>query len=448
MNKVAEDSAKLLTEKLALSRELHVLKPEVEHLRSQLSHHQSVVAEKLSLQRQLDSLEVELEAEKKARQRASHVEGGSDVEEELRQKLIDAEKKLSAEKKDKERIRKESERALAEATGERESLEQRLDMMKTKLHTVQDELKKCRAELARSQQSTLIISEPTETIMVPVKNPLRRKRRQNEISADDATIHTPEKLDTSANRPAKKRGLNHTLMVEKSTFSITPFLNKTVNLGASTPKSLKSPTREVGSSVEPTKEATEVQDVPEATKPTASPRQEALAQIKAKPAATETKGKPRGRRKKVFGEASTGKKNVGAVPSASKPAKASPVLENVAEEADTENQENIPAEKPAPANKKPPVFIFKGIEANSSGANSSGLEQEPKKKKRKLLGVSSTLFDDEDGEMPAKRPAKVMLGPTRRLGKTSLRAGVNAFAKNTFSPLKKVRRGVNASFLA
>jgi hypothetical protein len=83
-------------------------------------------------------------------------------------------------------------------------------------------------------------------------------------------------------------------------------------------------------------------------------------------------------------------------------------------------------------------------------------EKEPQKKKRKLLGATKTLFDEEDGDS-TKRPSKVILGPIRSFakggitgGNTSLRADMqrNSAAFGAFSPLKKDKKSLQASFLA
>jgi hypothetical protein len=76
---------------------------------------------------------------------------------------------------------------------------------------------------------------------------------------------------------------------------------------------------------------------------------------------------------------------------------------------------------------------------------------EPKKKKRKLLGAAKTLFDEEDAEA-TKRPTKSNLGPARSLSKGSSAGikgglGANMPGFGAFSPLKRDRRGAQASFL-
>src|SRR5206468_8938564 len=85
---VTNDSTKLLTEKLALSRELALLKPELEHLRSQATYHQTTLSEKLALQRQVSTLEVDLETEKRAAQRASRKESKNNENDAKLQELL------------------------------------------------------------------------------------------------------------------------------------------------------------------------------------------------------------------------------------------------------------------------------------------------------------------------------------------------------------------------
>ena len=118
-----------------------------------------------------------------------------------------------------------------------------------------------------------------------------------------------------------------------------------------------------------------------------------------------------------------------------------PELEQVAEEVEAEELP-FPVEQkraPPPAATKP-VLSIPTLIAEAS---------EPKKKKRKILGSSKTIFDEEDAEA-TKRPAKVLLATNRPLAKLGAKKGLGAapaagFAP--FSPLKKHKRGVQASFL-
>ncbi|GJC85296.1 hypothetical protein ColLi_08134 [Colletotrichum liriopes] len=488
LNSLSQESTKVLAEKLALSREVNAMKPELEHLRSQVAHQQNAIAEKLELERQLNMAEVELAAEKRAReQQAAQAEGGRTTEDELRRKLKDAEKKLTAEKREKEQLqealeaavssakagqestkvereltkrlqelektlsvekrerekmRKEGETALSEAQAQNEMLEQRLDTVKSKLRNTQEELKAVRAELV-ARPVAVPTAQPAARAG-GAKAQVGRKRRVEELTINDMSIGTPEEI-TRGRRPAKKKGLEQTLLGEKSLFSITPFLakSKTLNVEDAVaeedeeqneadvsyiPLSHQSHSRsqevEVEAELEPEAEA-EVEEV-EAEVPEEKPTKSTKAKSK-----TKTEGeakKPRGRPKKALTEAS--------------PTCRCKWLR-------LQGTRNRTARGGSASEGRRPRQ-----EGNSTcGYRRGGGDHETKKKKRKLGGDSATLFDDDDGEVaPAavKRPGKAALGAGKALGKTHLSMVRNAgtFGKKTFSPLKKDRRGVGASFLA
>lgn len=112
METVTSDSDKILSEKLALTRELSSLRPEVEHLRAQVEFNTGLHAEKLSLQRQLTSAQVELENEKRTSARALAKQGKKmEQDEDIRGELEEVRNELAKEKKDRLKV----EAALAEA---------------------------------------------------------------------------------------------------------------------------------------------------------------------------------------------------------------------------------------------------------------------------------------------------------------------------------------------
>lgn len=542
LNGVSHDSAKLLTEKLALSRELALLKPEIEHLRSQLTHQKDVLAEKLALERQLNTLEVELANEKRATQRALQKQDHQDTEveddlrrqlreaekklvavkrtngrvtrsrdsiapgaeeelQELRERLAHAEKKLlasekraksraagdkvqkdadgaaeleklrtklaevenqlAAEKKDRQRIQEESEGAKAQAEERKETAEaaeEKFAKLKAKLREVQQELKQCRAELqqARDQQPEPTLSmDVTTTRMIPIKAPAsQRKRRANEMSNDEMVVYSPDHIDSRPKRPLKKRVLE-AAVGEKSTFSITPFLNRTINLAeALSPKSvtktLNFPVFQFHGDDAPTTQITQSLQAVTPTVP-ASIRQARKDSTAAKVP------KPRGRPRKALTDASPVTKNLQA-PSLGKELPVEPTLDRVMEDADeaSAEQENRTIETSTSKTT---------LDVSGARPATAVSEAEPKKKRRKLLGGGSkkTIFDndEDDGESEtAKRPVKVQLGaaaaaaaavrPLSKLSKAKVAMGVarSAFGGGTFSPLKRHKRGVNASFLA
>src|ERR1051325_6545929 len=102
MENVTFDSNKILSEKLALSREISSLRPEVEHLRAQVESNQGLLTEKLSLQRQMTTLQVELENERRTAARTLAKQGRKlEQDDDLRSELEEVRKELAQEKKDR-----------------------------------------------------------------------------------------------------------------------------------------------------------------------------------------------------------------------------------------------------------------------------------------------------------------------------------------------------------
>lgn len=524
---ITQDSAKLLSEKLALSRELALLKPETEHLRSQLAHQKDVLAEKLSLERQLNALEVELanekravqritqkqqsenneleeelreqvrnlekelKAEKRAAQKAKQAEEAmdskqSEVEQELRQQIDDLEKQLAAEKKsirskkdkssenskemdelrtkveeletslaseqqERKREKKDSDSLLADAQEQKEELERRLDQLKTKFREARDDLKAARAEITEAKQSATMASvaevpKAKKSLLkkdAPAK-PIARKRRVEEISDDTLILNTPTNGDGRPKRPSKSRA--QALVGEKSEFSVTPFLNKTTDAIESAPADKpRDPNTTIPASDEETSSDPAVADevpkhiVVETTKIALKDSEVAPAA----PAAPKARGRPKS---KVLGDAPSSKRNMKATK------KIAPVLDKVVEEEGDEDvsteQENRSMDSTAAFTKNLTVNLTEQVRMDEA--------QPPKKmKKRKVLGASNkTLFDDDDDEavpQPAAKKSVKALGGAKTGGafaKGPLGALRTGARRKSFSPLKRDRRGVNASFLS
>lgn len=575
LNNMSDDSTKVLAEKLALSRELAVLKPEIDHLRSQIDHQKDVLAEKLALERQLNSLEVELANEKRASQKAMQrqesrdneaedelqdrvtelekklaaelkiseeakktQEKQSSTEEELRQQIADLEKKLDAEQKASAKARKTgqkvhsdteeelreqvadlekklaSEKRVAQKakrsqdseekeaqgdlqekikeleeqlTSERREAEkarklsekeaittqdqvgmltQRVEEFKNKLKETRAELKEVRAELTQARTA---MTRTTTTTTVPLKDdeakkPLSKtkaakKRRANEISVDEMMLDTPGHTEGRIKRPAKKRGTEVAAVGEKSTFSITPFLEKsnTINLVETIEEEDEEPSilarkgNPGAPIIEPEAEVPEGVPTSAAEKQSAKSIAKALKATKSKTAAPGQK-KPRGKPKaQVLVDASSNKESS---------------LGDVAEEAEEQpSVEDAPKETLTTKPKKTLEPKTKPISTSATGsadtgtAGSDNAEPTKKKKKRKLLGTTAkgTLFDqDEDAgenQAPAAAPTVAAAG-NKRKPKASVQKGPvsavvkTAFGGKAFSPLKRERRGVGASFLA
>ncbi|MCJ1310836.1 hypothetical protein MMC25_004503 [Agyrium rufum] len=429
LQSVSMDSTKLLTEKLALSRELAALHPEVEHLRSQAASHQSLLTEKLSLQRQLSAVQVELETEKRAAQRAVAKEGGrkaQDAQLEARIEELDAE--LTKERRQRQKLEREAQQNLSEFENRKTILESRLDAFRNKLRTTKEQLQERDQELAntRATHATELAAVMKKTNDVPA-NPRKRSIAHFDT---DAAIGTP------GPDPLAKKGRTSTSMVgDKSTFSITPFLNRTTSVA------------------------------PESPPPSDGEGDEAVA---APSPSGKTKGKiaTAGKSKKV-GNTEPNKtgdmrkpKSINlaktAAPKAPKQAGRKPravsELELVQEEEDEGNATpQSPAEhtaaRVAPITKEPAM-----PNRMDFGEDTTFI-----KRKRKLLGGGSlgrTLFDEEEvgrgdlpavGGAPSRRP--LLLGKPNLLAKGkpvySLGGATSGFG--AFSPLKKDRKSAQAA---
>ncbi|KAI1425023.1 hypothetical protein F5Y12DRAFT_784953 [Xylaria sp. FL1777] len=557
MNNFNENSANLLSEKLALSRELANLKPEIEHLRSQVNHQQATLAEKLALERQVNTLELELANEKKATRRAMQTRESTDrVEDELRKKLRETEKHLTAEtaererledqleqrirthaialqdqdstreleadlrkklqeaqrqlreeKEEKERLdeelqnakrtskktqentarssaeaelraqleesksivvtlqkesqirRQEYQTAVAELEGRNEQLERKLEKARIKLRGAQEELKKSETELRKAQQQQTRLSGSEDTTKPAAKTQAFRKRRAQETTTSEFTnieIQTPSAEDAAqARRAMKKIVFEPTIVGEKSAFSITPFLNRSKNTSMSDeasnmddgvvedsilgPRSGSERSEPTSSRIiEPTI-TTKLTETTETEPVTAAPLEIEKPQVAPK---------VRGRPKKVLGDAPSAKKNALAKKAPKKILKSKSSLEKVPEASNSgQDEDNSEARDTEPGERTMTVKFNLALSQDESNDSSQNGEL-PKKKKRKVLGSTKTLFDEDNGEvLVSRKPAKMQLGAKRM--KAPLGPKKNAFAGlASFSPLKRDRRGVGASFLA
>ncbi|RDL37458.1 uncharacterized protein BP5553_04891 [Venustampulla echinocandica] len=447
MNGVTMDSTKLLTEKLSLARELATLKPELEHLRSQTTYQQTILSEKLALQRQVSTLEVELETEKRATKRAAQKNDNSEKEAELHHQLDALHKDLAREKKEGVKALKEQEKELKAYEARQSVLECKLEETKTKLRAAKEQLKESQTELSH------IRTEATKTASLLAKAEAQarkpRKRSVLEISTDQ-TIGTPDGATMGGKRSGLKRGrMDQTMVGEKSMFSITPFLNRTLSMApeASTeapkPKIIEDDEQEEDGHGEEEK-APDVEAPIEAQNshhdvlsPTPVPQPKAKRKIGKKTAESN---------KNALEEANH---NVQANKPGPKKVQRLSKLAEITEEDVDENEQAAPS---ASVSQKPTIKATAAAKAAKPKRSKVQLkdtevkDEEPKKKRKKLLGA--TLFDEDDAEA-TKRPAKVSLGRPRLLGKsTGDVLGAPKGEMPAFSPLKKDRRGAGASFLA
>ena len=124
------------------------------------------------------------------------------------------------------RLREKSERDMQKATTDWESkrttLESRLDAFRSKLRVTKDQLKAKETELENAKKSTRISDRPISVGFGEMNGKNAMKRTSYQM--DESMIGTPGDL------PARKKNKSSVLPGDKSTFSITPFLNRSTIL--------------------------------------------------------------------------------------------------------------------------------------------------------------------------------------------------------------------------
>ena len=405
------DSTKLLTEKLTLARELSSLRPELDHLRSQAGSYQLLLAEKLSLQRHLNTIQVELETEKRSTQRFLAKESKSNAEDAKwgpQIELLQAE--LTRERRDRQKSEREAQKASMESDNKKITLESRLDAFRTKLRSTKEQLKATHLALETAQK------RPVDTARSSAQH--SRKRAAVQANAD-SMIGTPGDL------PAAKRGRRGSSLVgEKSTFSITPFLNRAASTAPGSPSARKSDSDgEVD--VDSRKLVSRNENVEQRFDSTIRDLHQGggVAGVK----------KPGN-----LGKAKPSQANSKAPPV--RKVKAAQTLEQVVEEiADENNGTDIGSPRDLAVNDILDERINETIEM--------------RKKNRKLLGrgFGKTLFDEEEGDV--FKGDTGLLGGTTSLGgpatdqfrgprfgrRRALETGMGSFGN--FSPLKRDKKG-------
>ncbi|KAL9005073.1 MAG: hypothetical protein Q9188_002146 [Gyalolechia gomerana] len=406
---VTMDSTKLLTEKLALARELSSLRPEVHHLRSQAASNQSLLAEKLSLEHRVGTLQVELETEKKSTQRILAREGKARAEDTEVHRQIDALRvDLNHERREKQKIERETQQASTIWEAQKMTLESRLDSLKNKVKTTKETLRETQQELhnARSAAKPTVVERAASTVTTTAA--LHPRKRTATQMLSDSAIGTP---GDAANESRNKR--SSTLPGDKSTFSITPYLNRTASLAPESPGEAFTPTLDVARTAG---EARSVRDaVDSAIEDAPAPASE----------------QRRSKRTTALGIARTSRTNTRAAQGQGQP-KAAAKLENVAEEEHDENGQILESRSKTVDSLINDSTVLVGADA--------------KKKKRKFLGnLSKTLFDEDERE--TTKPASAGSRSFGSLSKGALAGpktrpllGVPSNSSNGFggfSPLKR-----------
>lgn len=526
------DSEKLLTEKLDLTRQLSTFKPELEHLRAQVSSNATILGEKLALQRQLSEVQVQLEhaksdvkraqakrrnttfeidqeeaisdlnksltREKRLREKAEQALESVQAELELERSTVqrnmakdvkrveddagiqveleEARRQLAAEKKEKDR----SERNLAKSQQEWEAtkalLDDKLGQFRSKLKTTKERLRDAESQLSQAQEAaaaSAAIAAPAKQAKKVAEKAQPKKRKAGEIDPDSQKLGTP-----GQGKPTKRGRTKAAAVGDKSTFSITPFLNRTMSVAADTPDSDKERQTAVAGESESEEEeeadASDVEPSPAAAKakaPATKARKQPLATV---PASKANIKKPSAARAKKALDAVVEEEEPASQPAkpasqiAQKEKKTAGATSKIPLKGGDDEEETAEQAKPISKQK-----VRKSLATFTSFMLDPEPAAEKKQKKRKLGGLGKTLFDeDDDAGAAANKPLpgrNAMFGGARGLGPFgalkggSILAGARVGGGNPlikkkagglmehdgfqFSPLKRNRGGADASFM-
>lgn len=552
MQSISNDTTKILTEKLALAREIATLKPELESLRAQVDSNKSLLSEKLALQRQLTTVQVELENAQRSAQRATAKSGKNndqsefdfqiedlqkklreaklarreaegeveqlkhdleiekrlanrtegkktrhdgdiaDIEDELKSlrkdlskakeeatrwkkeakqlekepaagaqfsesskskndealiklktQLEESRKDLSSEKRERQKAEKALQKEQTAWEAQKSLLDDKLNQFRTKLRSTKERLKETEEQLQQAQ------SEVISKSSAPAKKSEKSKtagRKRTATQVDALEIGTP------GDEPAAKRGklagsVVHALPGDKSTFSITPFLNRTMSIAPETPQ------EDAQENITEQKDDEQQEETP--AKPAAEHKKKTTGGIKMKPLTSAASSKHNA---KAIG------RKLSSLPSLPEVAEESSELDTnrfKSAEQSKSATETMPATgDPEKKDKPVPKLKASSLKPRKSLMTFTSYTEEPtaeKRKKRKLgaSGMPKTLFDEEEDALPVKPIPGRGLFAARAMGKALGVGGGKKGAGNAsllmadngfqFSPLKKDRRAAGSS---
>lgn len=210
------ESQRLFAEKIRLSKELTELQSQFGGLSTHHASSQDILVVKQGLERQLTTLEVQLEDEKRARERVQsrNIQQGQEIES-LSLQLEKAHKETEgANAKDQERTARQREHEWAT---QRSSFENKIETLDRKLRSMKDQLQEAQKS-QRYRPGNIATGDAGEATPQNRVNPVQRATAQFN---PDITIATPGAIQTheGPKRPSALPG-------DKSAFSITPYLNR------------------------------------------------------------------------------------------------------------------------------------------------------------------------------------------------------------------------------
>ncbi|EXJ90885.1 hypothetical protein A1O1_03991 [Capronia coronata CBS 617.96] len=450
----ASTQQKVLAEKLALQREMSSLQVELETERRTVqrikAQEKSAAREDSALTAEIEQLSKELSKAQRDAQRKDQ-ESNFEIEElkkelakaqrdaqkidrtnkleieELKKKLTEAQRKAQEHERDDsseieelrqalaktqregQKIERESRKKTAQWESEKEILEGKLDAFRNKLRTTKDQLKEAQDEVEQLQAAKMAMSaEMTKARLSGATTANPRKRNIARFDPD-MTIGTPGQRG-----PAAKKQRASVNVGDKSTFSITPFLNRTMSILPETPgeaedeprkKPQKLNQHQLDGATEDTSNASETEEITNKLGKPASIQRSTAPTIKTK-------------RSRPLKETTNSKANT--------TMKRPQLAKLIEEDSDMENEEG-------------------DVNGNDNGNKENG--EQPEKSKevttQQKVPKRTNIFEEED-DVPAPKVRALGRGGGA-LGKISLKAKPIGKGKALaeFSPLKRDRRAAS-----
>ncbi|ROT37033.1 hypothetical protein SODALDRAFT_335250 [Sodiomyces alkalinus F11] len=454
-------------EQLALSREVNAMKLEKYHLLSQLADQQDIASDKASLERRLKSTEAALEEEQRLLRRRilKDQRGDKIIEERLRQQPAQFERDVAAGDLEKERSRdsvgltqeeleseelsiadglqrsiqtpatqlalgKPEENRVHEKTkGSMPRVEANEGMLKQGLGAVVSKLQATDVGLKGYQ--TARAGSTSQASRATLGSTLRRVGMASQAASGrhpdqvtDKLVEVPEEAGLKGRRHFKKPRNDHSLIGEKSNFSVTPFLVRTKTFDVDAMLADEGH-KQIGVDELCTWDAriSESGDQPQSINQRSDNANSCTNNTRQKT------GRPRGRPRKVLTEAPPHTQHTSSTGNTTTCNRDTALLSHAA-----------------------PGTASEALESSESSILPRATRPESRKKRKLAGGTSKTIFDDPDEDlhvldMKLLRPAMVQVGPANPLGKATSDVQRSSFSRGSFSPLKKDHRGAHASFL-
>lgn len=402
----AENSSRAVEENAALTKELRELRSEVKLLRLR------VADDEKSASNQHQQKHLTPEPASKAQSKSNDSDDTNEEAIKLQSMLDETTERIAEEERRRERMKVNHQKQLDESKRQNNKLEEQVLALERKLKDTQTELR----ELRQASHSGL-----------------KDRPGDGNISNQDAATKSPppEKEKMPRKRVARKRAAEQAKMGEKSTFSITPLLNKIKGAGEATGRrslTFDDILLQEGDDPSPLRVAKKTE-----TRSTAAPGTGLVASTPLRPRDKLGSKPPETQPKPKATEATSDE-----VPTA-KPTAPS-------QDAGDEKPEDTKGEGMLKAVDSKETALHKRIKLHESTATDRAVEFEQKKRRRKLINKANTIIEeDETGE--GTQPTEAQPGRARKL-KSGVGSAFNSgSAPKPFSPLKRHKRGMNASFL-